>query len=239
MVLPDDEMGTAVVPANDGVPDRFAGPGHAHGQGKEGQLGAVARIAVQDRLIGADPGVVIDVAGPGRAHHRMEEEVGFGLFGDPQGELDMSPMHGVVGLEGDHPRPAEGFELLPELGRCAPQQAEVVVGSHLHTFDGAADVDGVGVPEQVSNARMLGVDRTEHLLGFRFPVGSPDVLHSERRQHDPLGIPQGDSAPLGQPFGELPGHVQDDGDGPQRSIGQAQVGADRLVVPPAHETAQW
>ena len=106
MVAADDEVGAAVVFANERVPDGFARAAHAHGKGDEGELGGAGRIFPDKELIAADAGEVIDVAGLGHADDGMDEEAGFDLLRGAEGELDVRAVHRVAGLEGDDAAPA-------------------------------------------------------------------------------------------------------------------------------------
>ncbi len=45
MVPTDDEMRAAVILADDRVPERFAGPAHAHRQRQQAQHGGLLRVA--------------------------------------------------------------------------------------------------------------------------------------------------------------------------------------------------
>ncbi len=117
VVAPHDEVGAAVVLADDGVPHRLARPAQPHGDGQQGELCGVARVAGQERLIAAHARVVVDVAGLGHAHHRVDQQVGLDLLGGPERQLLMGPVHRVPGLEGNDPAPAEPGEVLAQLGR--------------------------------------------------------------------------------------------------------------------------
>ena len=124
-------------------------------------------VAVHDRLVAADPRVVVDVTRLGHADDGMDEEVGLHLLGRPQGELVVGTVQRVAGLEGDHPAPAQAGELGPQLRRRAAQRRVVVVGGQLDALQGAGQVVGVRPLEQVGDARMGGVGRPEDPLGLR------------------------------------------------------------------------
>jgi hypothetical protein len=47
----------------------------------------------------------------------MNEQACFSLFACAEGQFDMSPMHGIAGLEGDNSAPALPGKLLPQFRR--------------------------------------------------------------------------------------------------------------------------
>lgn len=116
MVAPDDEVGCAVVLADDGVPDSFAGPAHAHGEGEETEDGHAIGVPWEEGLVHADAGEVVNVAGLGEADDGVDEDVGLAGAGSTDGEFAVGAVHGVAGLEGDDLRPAELLEVEAELG---------------------------------------------------------------------------------------------------------------------------
>ena len=99
------------------------------------KLGGVARVAIEDGLIGPHPGVVIDVARLGQADHGVDQQVGLGLGRGPHGQLDVGAVHRIAGLEGHDLAPALAGELRAQLGRRAAQQSEVVVERWLQTLE--------------------------------------------------------------------------------------------------------
>ena len=63
VVAADDQVVRAVVAPDDRVPERLARPGHAHRQRQEREDDPIRLVVVlRQRLVGADAGVVIDVA---------------------------------------------------------------------------------------------------------------------------------------------------------------------------------
>ncbi len=238
MVPADDEMAGAVVLADDGVPDRLAGATHAHGQGQQGQGGGGVRVALHDRLVAPHPGVMVDVARLGHAHRGMDEQVGLDLAGGPQGQLDMSAVHGVAGLESDHPVPAQLGETRPQLRRAQPQRLVVVVGGGGQDLELAGHVHRPRPLEQVGGARVLLVGGAEDQLGLLVPIGTVELADMQHSQHHALRVAQGQAGADADLRRLLLGYVQGDGNGPQRAIGQAHALADAFVVLLAEEAAQ-
>jgi hypothetical protein len=54
VITADNEVGSTEVLADDGVPDGFAGTGHAHREGKESERGHAVGIGADDGLVDSD-----------------------------------------------------------------------------------------------------------------------------------------------------------------------------------------
>src|SRR5438876_11546065 len=109
----------------------------------------------------------------------------------------MSAMHGIAGLEGDDPAPAQTREFGPEFSGSKPQSADVIMRRHLKALDAAADIPRVGLVHYKVRAGMRLAGAVEDRLGFSFAIRLPDVLDVQRGQHDAFGIPQRDLAAAG------------------------------------------
>ncbi len=238
VVAADDEVGAAVVLADDGVQQRLARPAHAHRQRQQRQHRGVVGIALQHPLVAAHAGVVVDVARLGHAHDRVDQQVGLELAGRPQGELEVGPVHRVAGLEGHHLPPAEPLEARPHLARRVTQADEVVVRRQLQALEAAADGDVVGALVEMRDPGMGAVEGAVDRLGLGLAVDRPDVLDGQRRQHDALGVAQRQPVAGGQSFGRLLGDVEGDRDGPQLAAGEPHLVAGRLEVGAAHEARE-
>jgi hypothetical protein len=53
---------------------------------------------------------MIQVPGLGHPHYRMDQQVGLQLLDSPQGEREMSTVHGIAGLEGHYSAPTQTAE---------------------------------------------------------------------------------------------------------------------------------
>jgi len=118
VVTPDDEVGGAVVLADDGVPDSLARASHSHGQGEQAEDGHAIGVSREERLVHTHAGEVVDVAGLGETHDGVDEDVGLVGPGGANGQLPVSAVHGVSGLEGDDLGPAKLVKVKPKLGGC-------------------------------------------------------------------------------------------------------------------------
>jgi hypothetical protein len=137
VIASHDEVGDPVVAPDDGVQRGLAGSPHAHGERQQRQHRRVVGVAIHDRLVAANPRVVVDVTRLGHADDGMDEEVGLHLLGRAQGELVVGAVQRVTGLEGDHPAPAPSGELGPQRRRRVAQRRVVVVGWQLDALEGA------------------------------------------------------------------------------------------------------
>ena len=239
VVAADDEVRTAVILADDGVPERLARAAHAHGQRQQAEHGGVGRVALQQLLVAAHAGEVVDVAGLGQAHHRLDQQVCIGDAGGAVGQLLVGTVHRVAGLEGDHALPVVAGEVLAQLRRRAPQLAEVVVHRRGQAVERAAEVDRVGLVQQMVHARVLVVGAAEHLFGLDVAIRPVDVLHGQYSDAAALAILQHDALAGAQALGEALGHIEVDRHRPDQAGGQAHVVHHALVVGLVEVAHQW
>ena len=121
MIAANDEMGAAVVFADQPVPDRLARAGHAHGKVQQGHRRGRGWVLIKHRLIAAHAGEVIHVAGFGHAHHRVDQQVRLRLTGGAEGQLLMRAVQRVAGLKRHNLAPAHLAEIGAQfVGRVAP-----------------------------------------------------------------------------------------------------------------------
>ena len=116
MVTSDDEVRRTEVLTDDGVPDGLAGTSHTHCEREQGQVTHAVGVLGHDGLVHTDAGVVINVAGFGETHDRVNEDVCLPLTGGADGEFSVSAVHGVAGLECDDLAPGDLLEVCAKLG---------------------------------------------------------------------------------------------------------------------------
>lgn len=176
MVASDDEVRRAEVLADDSMPDRLAGPGHAHREREEGEVAHAVRVFGHDRLVDAHAGVVVDVARLGEADDGVDEDVRLPLARGADGQLAVRAMHGVARLEGDDLAPCELLEVRAEFGGSEAQSDIVKVCRRLDGLDLSADVILLDLATEVCDGRVGGVVRTKDLYGLVHLVGAVDIL---------------------------------------------------------------
>lgn len=76
------------------------------------------RILGHNGLIHPDAGVVVDISGFGHADNGVDEHVGLALTRGADGELAVSAVHRVTGLESDDLAPSNLLEVGTELSGC-------------------------------------------------------------------------------------------------------------------------
>ena len=185
VVATDDQMGAAEILADDRVPHGLAWAAHPHGQRQQRELDRVLRVVRQHFLVAVDPRVVVQVAGLGQAHHRVDQQVGLDFLGRTQGQLVMRAMHRVPRLEGHDAAPAQPGELLAHLGGRQAQFPEVVLGRQLDTFELASDVVRLRPGLQVTHRGVLGSRRlavsssTSSVIGIGHSVPSASRIFSQ------------------------------------------------------------
>ena len=228
VVAADDEVGGAVVLADDGVPDGLARAAHAHGQRQQAQHGHAVGVARQDGLVDAHAGEVVNVAGLGQADDGVDEHVGLAGAGGAHRQLAVGAVHGVAGLEGDDLGPAELLEVGAQLGGGVAQGDVVVVVETVDGVDAAAQVDVVGGVVQVAHRRVLVVAAKDEAR-LAVLVGPVDVVERQDSQVAVVAeVAQRDAGAGGeaQVVDGLLGHVEADGHGEEVAVGEAQIGDD-------------
>jgi hypothetical protein len=115
MITANNEVCSAVILADNSVPDSLTGSAHAHGKGQETQHGHAVGVAGQQGLVHADAGEVVDVTGLGQANDGVDQHVGLTGAGGADSELAVSTVHGVARLESDDLGPAKLVEVETEL----------------------------------------------------------------------------------------------------------------------------
>ncbi len=235
MLGADDEMGAAEVLVDDGVPQRFAGTGHAHGQGQQRQHGEVVGEVPADGLVAVHPRVILQIARLGHADRGMQQQMGLDFLGRLQGHLTLHAVHGFAGLKGHHLAPAHLVEQGPQLFRAVPEAAEVVVHGALNANDGAAHVGVVNLFVQVSHTGVGAGLGPVDAFGFPVLVGLPDFVDAHDRGHETLAVAQGQILAGLELVGRARRQVQDNGNGPGQPVGQPHALHDRIVDLPRHE----
>ena len=125
------KVAAAVILADEGVPERLARPGHPHGQIEQAERRGLFGVGFQQVFVAAHPRIVVDIAGPGRAHRRMNEQIGLGLLNGAQGQFLMGAVHRVASLEGDYPSPAQLDKAVAQFARRVAPLWEIVMRGRL------------------------------------------------------------------------------------------------------------
>ena len=97
-------------------------------------------VVVDQGPVAADAGVVIDVARLGHADDRMDQESAADLRGGLLGQLFVSPVQRVAGLEGDDAAPGKRLKMPAKLGGRAAQLDEIVVRRYADHLEPARGV---------------------------------------------------------------------------------------------------
>jgi hypothetical protein len=129
VVTTNNEVGSTVVLADDGVPQGLAGTGHTHSQRKKGEDGHAVGVTGKEGLVNTDTGEVVNVTGLGETDDGVDENVGLARTSSTDGQLTVSAVHGVSSLESDDLGPAEFVEVETDLCRrvCLSGQFLVIV----------------------------------------------------------------------------------------------------------------
>ncbi|OIP48284.1 MAG: hypothetical protein AUK28_05210 [Desulfobacterales bacterium CG2_30_60_27] len=167
-----------------------------------------------NRLVAMDAGIIMQVARFGHAHGRVEEDMALDVLGGLQNYLALQAVHGFAGLKGDHPPPTHFFKQGAQFHGRVPQIFEVIVGRGLQARDGAADIAGMHVLQEIADPRVLLGRGAVNLFRLADFVRFPDFFHGKHGGHEALAVSQGDFLARLELGGEIFRNVQDDGDGP-------------------------
>ena len=151
----------------------------------------------------------------------------------------MGAMHGIAGLECNHAPPAQARKFRAQLRGRQAQGTKIVMGGRLQAFQSATHVPGIRLVDSIVCPGMRLAGSSEYALGFRLPIGLPDIFDVQHRQHHAFAIAQSDLAAARLQFlGELFGHIERDGHRPDHATLQAHVVTDAFVIRTIHEAAQ-
>jgi hypothetical protein len=233
VVTANNEVGRTVVLADDGVPDGLAGTTHAHGKGQQGEDSHAVGVAGHQRLVDADTGEVVNVAGLGETDHGVDEDVGLAGSCSADRQLTMSAVHGVPRLEGDDLLPAQLVEVQAQLGGRVAQTDIVVVLQAVNSLKLAAHVELVRSVEEVLDCRMRLVVGAKDVGGLLDLVGSVDVFDGDDGEVAVVAEVAQRNARAGLDAYLIDGLLRDiesDGHGKEVAIGETVLGHDALVV---------
>src|SRR5437016_915563 len=107
MITADNEVGTAMVLADERVPDGLARSAHSHGKRKHGEFHGCRWIFGDQQLVAAYTCEVIHIARLGHADGRVNQQVGLDLFSGTESQFLVSAMHGITSLKCNYPPPSQ------------------------------------------------------------------------------------------------------------------------------------
>lgn len=168
VVTTDDEVGSTVVLADNGVPESLARTTHAHSQREKTENGHAVRVARKKSLVDTDTSEVVNVTWLGETNDWVDEDVGLAVASSANSKLTVSAMHWVSGLESDNLGPAKLVKVLTDLSWGVAQSNVVVVHQTVDGVELTTDVDLAGGVEEVLHSWVIRVT-TEGILGLLLP----------------------------------------------------------------------
>jgi hypothetical protein len=102
VVATDYEVGCTEVLADDCVPDGFSRSTHAHGEREEAKDSHSVGVSGEQCLIDTDSSEMIDVSRLGETDNGVDKDVGLSGTGSADGQLSVSSVHWVSGLESNN-----------------------------------------------------------------------------------------------------------------------------------------
>lgn len=241
VVTTDDEVSGTVVLTDNGVPEGLARTTHAHGKSEETKNGHTVGVTGEESLVDTDTGEVINVTGLGKTNDGVDEDVGLAIAGSADGQLTVSAVHGVPGLESDNSGPAELVKVKTELSGGVAESNVVVVHQTVNGIELSSNVVVTGGVEEVLDSRVGLVVGTKDQLGLPGLVWLVNVINSDDGEVAVVSeVTESDaSSRLRRNLvNGLLGDLETDGHGEEVAICKTVVLDDSLVVLLVHETCK-
>ena len=233
VVAADDEVVRAVIAPDDRVPDRFSRSGHAHRQRQQRQDDAVGVVVVlRQCLVGADSGVMVDVAGLGHADRRVQQQHAVDRVDGALGQLLVHAVQRVARLERDHILAPGLGQHLARLRRRAAQLLKVIVPRESAALGWARSVQPAPAGHLVDQ-RMFRILGAEHALRQIGRIPGIELVDRHDREQIVHRIAQGDVCADPQPG--IGRDRQRHWDREERAIGEPHLGEHAPEVRLAHE----
>ena len=239
VVTADNEVGDTVVLSDNGVPESLTGTTHAHGEGQKGKRSHAVGVSGHETLVDAYTGVVVDVTGLSHTDDRVNEHVSLALTGSTDGELTMSAVHWVSGLESNNLPPGDLVKVLSELGRGVSKLDVVIVGRLGDGLDATTDVEVLDALVEVGDGRVGSIVRAKDSLGLTDLVNGVNIVNGEN----------GDSVVVTRVTEDNPGalleakglnlvliDIEGNRHGEEGTVGEPHVVKTAVVVGLVHET---
>jgi hypothetical protein len=98
MITSNNEVGSTVILADNGVPNGFARTTHAHGEGQQTDDSHAIGVSWKERLVDADTGKVVDVSRLCETDNWVDQDIGLTGASGTDSELSVGSVHGVPRL---------------------------------------------------------------------------------------------------------------------------------------------
>jgi hypothetical protein len=170
----------------------------------------------------------------------VDEDVGLAGTGSADGQLTVSTVHGVSGLEGDDLGPAKLVEVKAEFGWGVAEANVVVVHEAVDGVNLTADVVVVGLVEEELDGWVVWIT-AENLLGLLLLVWLVDIVDVQNSEVAVVAAVAECDASAGldtKSVDVLLGQIQANGHREQVAICETVVLHDTVVVLLVHETLE-
>ena len=185
---------------------------------------------IQHRLVAAHAGEVIDIAGLGQTHNRVDQQVGLRFFCRTKRQFLMRAVQRVAGLKRHNAAPAHFAEIRAQLIWRVARAAEIVMHWLLDTRHRAAQVDFARLVMQVIDGRVGVIIGAKHHLRLARFVRLPLIGHRHRAQDHTFLVAQRDILAQLNAISELFAHIQRDWHWPQLARAQAHILNDAVII---------
>src|SRR5258707_168785 len=181
-------------------------------------------------LVAYDANVMLDIAGFRHDDRRMKKEICFHCLGWPESRFRRGAMHGVAGVESNDPWPAEPNELGTQVGRSEPHGAKIVMVREVKPFELAPDAPRLSLLRKMVHSGMMRAGSPVDSSRLRCSIRFPNFLHVQGRKHHAFGIAKSNGGSCSNGSRKLVRNVEDDGNRPNLSVGEAHSGAGTFVI---------
>ncbi len=184
---------------------------------------------------------MVNITRLGHTHNGVDEDVGLTLTSGTDGQLAVSTVHRVTGLESDDLAPRDLGKVLPQLGRGESKLDVVVVSGLGDGLNFTTDVEFLDGLVEVGDGRVSEVIGTEDSLGLTNLVDGVDV--GDGKDGDGVvvtRVTESDTGTLLETEGLdlLLVDIESDRHGEEVSIGQTHGLETAVVVNLVHETLE-
>jgi hypothetical protein len=107
VITTNNEVGSAMILADDGMPDSFAGTCHAHSEGKQTENSHSVGVTRKESLVDTDTSEVINVTRLSETDHGVDQNIGLSGASSANSKFPVCSVHRISCLESNDLGPAK------------------------------------------------------------------------------------------------------------------------------------
>lgn len=168
VVTSHNEVGAAIVLADNGVPHGLSWSGHTHSNGQQREHSHTRGVGLNKLNVASHSRKVIDITGFGHTNNRVDEDISLGVSSGKKGQFTMRSVHGVSGLETDQAQDILTLDFGTDFIGGQTVFREVVVNWKSDTLELTSNVGVANFLEANLNRGVANIIGTsENLLTFQ------------------------------------------------------------------------